>query len=449
MGVIDVEQPEGVIVQFGGQTPLKLAVPLREAGVPMWGTSVDSIDIAEDRQRFGALALVHGILVPEHGTAMTMDDAIKVAHEIGFPVVVRPSYVLGGRAMAIVYDESSLREYVTLAMEAAPGHPILVDRFLEDAIELDVDAVCDGTDVVIAGVMQHIEEAGIHSGDSTTIIPPYIITQRDQDRIRRRTIELAKALRVVGLMNVQYAIAHGDLYVLEVNPRASRTVPYVSKATGVPFAKIAAKVMAGMTLRELGLTSEPRVDGYFVKAPVFPFGRFPREDTVLGPEMKSTGEVMGSSPIFGEAYAKALLGAGVRLPHGGTAFISVNDNDKRPVIVQLAKDLAELGFKVIATSGTREFLEHNGVDAGLVWKVHESERPNIVDRMINGEVKLIINTPLGRKSFYDDTYIRRTALQHGITCLTTLSAATAAVDGIRSLREGVATITTLQEQHGR
>jgi carbamoyl-phosphate synthase large subunit len=447
--IVELEKPEGVIVQFGGQTPLKLAKALAEAGVPMWGTSVDSIDIAEDRERFGALAREHHILVPDHGTAMSIDEALEVAHEIGFPVVVRPSYVLGGRAMAIVYDEASLREYVTLAMEAAPGHPILVDRFLEDAIELDVDAVSDGRDVVIAGVMQHIEEAGIHSGDSTTIIPPYIITQRDQDRIRRRTIELAKALNVVGLMNVQYAIAHNDLYVLEVNPRASRTVPYVSKATGVPFAKIAAKVMAGKTLRELGITSEPRVEGYFVKAPVFPFGRFPREDTLLGPEMKSTGEVMGSSPIFGEAYAKALLGAGVGLPRGGTAFISVNDNDKRPTIVQLAKDLAALGFRIIATSGTREFLEHNGVDAGLVWKVHESERPNIVDRMINAEVTLVINTPLGRKSFYDDTYIRRTALQHGITCLTTLSAATAAVDGIRALREGVATIATLQEQHGR
>ena len=447
--IVELEKPEGVIVQFGGQTPLKLAKALADAGVPMWGTSVDSIDIAEDRERFGALAREHHILVPDHGTAMSIDEALKVAHEIGFPVVVRPSYVLGGRAMAIVYDEASLREYVTLAMEAAPGHPILVDRFLEDAIELDVDAVSDGHDVVIAGVMQHIEEAGIHSGDSTTIIPPYIITQRDQDRIRRRTIELAKALNVIGLMNVQYAIAHNDLYVLEVNPRASRTVPYVSKATGVPFAKIAAKVMAGMTLRELGITSEPRVEGYFVKAPVFPFGRFPREDTLLGPEMKSTGEVMGSSPIFGEAYAKALLGAGVGLPRGGTAFISVNDNDKRPTIVQLAKDLAALGFRIIATSGTREFLEHNGVDAGLVWKVHENERPNIVDRMINAEVTLIINTPLGRKSFYDDTYIRRTALQHGITCLTTLSAATAAVDGIRALREGVATITTLQEQHTR
>src|SRR2546423_2479878 len=447
--IVDLEKPEGVIVQFGGQTPLKLAKALAEAGVPMWGTSVESIDIAEDRERFGVMAKQYDILVPDHGTAMTEAEGLDVARRIGFPVVVRPSYVLGGRAMAIVYEESSLREYIGYAMEAAPGHPILIDRFLEDAIELDVDAVSDGRDVVIAGVMEHIQEAGIHSGDSTTVIPPYIIGLREQDRVRRRTVQLAKALNVIGLMNVQYAIYHGDLYVLEVNPRASRTVPYVSKATGVPFAKIAAKVMAGMSLRELGLTYEPKVKDYFVKAPVFPFGRFPREDTVLGPEMKSTGEVMGSAPTFGEAYAKALLGAGIDLPREGTAFLSVNDNDKRPVIVQLAKDLAELGFKVIATSGTREFLEHNGVDAGLVWQVHEDERPNIVDRMINAEVTLIINTPLGRKSFYDDTYIRRTALQHGITCLTTLSAATAAVDGIRSLREGVATIATLQEQHGR
>ena len=447
--IVELEKPEGVIVQFGGQTPLKLAKSLAAAGVPMWGTSVESIDIAEDRERFGTLAEEHQILVPEHGTGMSEGEAIEVARRIGFPVVVRPSYVLGGRAMAIVYDESNLREYIGYAMEAAPGHPILIDRFLEDAIELDVDAISDGHDVVIAGVMEHIEEAGIHSGDSTTVIPPYIIGLREQDRVRRRTVQLAKALNVIGLMNVQYAIYHGDLYVLEVNPRASRTVPYVSKATGVPFAKIAAKVMAGMSLQELGLTHEPRVVDYFVKAPVFPFGRFPREDTVLGPEMKSTGEVMGSAPTFGEAYAKALLGAGVDLPLGGTAFMSVNDNDKRPVVVQLAKDLAQLGFKVVATSGTRDFLENNGVEAGLAFKVHESERPNIVDRMINGEVTLIINTPLGKKSFYDDTYIRRTALQHGISCLTTLTAATAAVDGIRSLREGVKTITTLQEQHAR
>jgi carbamoyl-phosphate synthase large subunit len=447
--IVELEKPEGVIVQFGGQTPLKLAKSLAAAGVPMWGTSVESIDIAEDRERFGALAAEHEILVPENGTGMNVAEALEVARRIGFPVVVRPSYVLGGRAMAIVYDEPNLREYVGYAMEAAPGHPILIDRFLEDAIELDVDAISDGKDVVIAGVMEHIEEAGIHSGDSTTVIPPYIIGLREQDRVRRRTVQLAKALGVIGLMNVQYAIYHGDLYVLEVNPRASRTVPYVSKATGVPFAKIAAKVMAGMSLRELGLTYEPKVKEYFVKAPVFPFGRFPREDTVLGPEMKSTGEVMGSAPTFGEAYAKALLGAGIDLPREGTAFLSVNDNDKRPVIVQLAKDLAQLSFRVIATSGTRDYLQNNGVESGLAFKVHESERPNIVDRMINGEVTLIINTPLGKKSFYDDTYIRRTALQHGISCLTTLTAATAAVDGIRSLREGIKTITTLQEQHAR
>jgi carbamoyl-phosphate synthase large subunit len=445
--IVDLEKPEGVIVQFGGQTPLKLAKALAEAGVPMWGTSVESIDMAEDRERFGALARQFKILVPEHGTAMNEDEAVEVALRIGFPVVVRPSYVLGGRAMAIVYDEPTLREYVGYAMEAAPGHPILIDRFLEDAIELDVDAICDGHDVVIAGVMEHIEEAGIHSGDSTAVIPPYILGHRDQDRIRRRTVELAKALEVVGLMNVQYAIVHGELYVLEVNPRASRTVPYVSKATGIPFAKVAAKVMAGMTLRQLGVTQEPFVQEYFVKAPVFPFNRFPREDTVLGPEMKSTGEVMGSSRSFGEAYAKALLAAGTTLPLRGTAFLSVNDNDKRPVVVTLAKDLTALGFKIVATSGTREFLEKNGVRAQQVWKVHENERPNVVDRMINGEITLVINTPLGRKSFYDDTYIRRTALQHGIACITTLSAAAACVEGIRSLREGVHSIAALQEQH--
>ncbi|MCU1244406.1 MAG: carbamoyl-phosphate synthase, large subunit [Acidobacteria bacterium] len=446
--IVDLEKPDGVIVQFGGQTPLKLAKALEEAGVPMWGTSVDSIDVAEDRERFGQLVREHGILVPAHGSAKSEADALQIAQRIGFPVVVRPSYVLGGRGMAIVYDDESLREYMRYAVEIAPGHPILIDSFLEDAIEIDVDAIADGTDVVIAGVMQHIEEAGIHSGDSTTVIPPYIITQRDQDRIRRRTVQLAKALGVVGLMNVQYAIFHGELYVLEVNPRASRTVPYVSKATGVSFAKLAAKVMAGHTLRSLGLTSEPRVHGYFVKAPVFPFNRFPAEDTVLGPEMKSTGEVMGSSHNFGEAYAKALLGAGVRLPLEGTAFLSVNDNDKRPLVVQLARDLFNLGFRLIATAGTREFLVKHGIEVGLAFKVHEVERPNVVDRMINREVSLVINTPLGKSAFYDDTYIRRTALHLGIPCITTLSAATACVDGIRAIKEGVSTITSLQEQHG-
>ncbi|HEX8171100.1 MAG TPA: carbamoyl-phosphate synthase large subunit [Thermoanaerobaculia bacterium] len=444
--IVELEKPEGVIVQFGGQTPLKLANALAAAGVPMWGTSVDSIDIAEDRERFGELTRAHGILVPAHGSALDENEAVEIAERVGYPVVVRPSYVLGGRAMAIVYDEEALRGYMARAVEAAPGHPILVDHFLEDAIEIDVDAIGDGTDVVIAGVMQHIEEAGIHSGDSTTVIPPYMITHRDQDKIRRRTIELAKALKVIGLMNVQYAIYRNELYVLEVNPRASRTVPYVSKATGVSFAKIAAKVMAGQSLASLGLTGEPRVEGYFVKAPVFPFNRFPREDTVLGPEMKSTGEVMGSSRHFGEAYAKALLSAGTKLPLEGTAFISINDNDKRPHVANLARDLVALGFRIIATAGTREFLLKNGVDADLVPKVHES-RPNIVDKMINGEVALVINTPFGKSAFVDDTYIRKSALQLNIPCITTLTAATACVEGIRALREGITTFAALQEQH--
>ncbi|HJQ37763.1 MAG TPA: carbamoyl-phosphate synthase large subunit [Thermoanaerobaculia bacterium] len=444
--IVQLEKPEGVIVQFGGQTPLKLAKSLADAGVPMWGTSVDSIDIAEDRERFGELAKTHGILVPKNGSAMNESEALDVARHVGYPVVVRPSYVLGGRAMAIVYDEAALSAYMARAVEAAPGHPILVDHFLEDAIEIDVDAVGDGQEVVVAGVMEHIEEAGIHSGDSTTVIPPYIIGHSQQDKIRRRTIELARALNVIGLMNVQYAIYNGELYVLEVNPRASRTVPYVSKATGVSFAKIAAKVMAGHSLRSLGLTTEPRVQGYFVKAPVFPFNRFPREDTVLGPEMKSTGEVMGSSHSFGEAYAKALLGAGTKLPLEGCAFISVNDNDKRPMVAHLARELTALGFRIIATGGTREFLMKNGVESELVMKVHEA-RPNVVDRMINGEVALAINTPFGKSAFVDDTYIRRTALQMNIPCITTLTAATACVEGIRSLKEGASSFAALQEQH--
>jgi carbamoyl-phosphate synthase large subunit len=444
--IIELEKPEGVIVQFGGQTPLKLAKQLAEAGAPMWGTSVDSIDVAEDRERFGELASQHGILVPAHGTALNQTEALQIAARIGYPVVVRPSYVLGGRAMAIVYDEQTLERYMAQAVEAAPGHPILIDHFLEDAIEIDVDAVSDGDEVIVAGVMEHIELAGIHSGDSTTVIPPYIIGRRDQDRIRRRTVELAKALNVIGLMNVQYAIQHGDLYVLEVNPRASRTVPYVSKATGVSFAKIAAKVMAGHSLASLGLTTEPRVNGYFVKAPVFPFNRFPREDTLLGPEMKSTGEVMGSSASFGEAFAKALLGAGTRLPLEGTAFLSINDNDKRPHVLHLARELAALGFRLIATGGTREFLIKHGIEADLVWKVHES-RPNIVDRMINGDIALAINTPFGKSAFVDDTYIRRVALQMNIPCITTLTAATACVEGIRSLKEGASSFAALQEQH--
>jgi carbamoyl-phosphate synthase large subunit len=446
LAIVDVEKPAGVIVQFGGQTPLKLADELAAAGVPLWGTSTDSIDLAEDRDRFGKLLDGAGILTPPHGSATSAEEAIAVADRIGYPIVVRPSYVLGGRAMAIVYDREALQHYMTWAVEAAPDHPILIDRFLEDAFELDVDAISDGKQVVVAGVMQHIEEAGIHSGDSTTVIPPYMISQRDQDRIRRRTVELSKLLNVVGLMNIQFAIANGELYVLEVNPRASRTVPYVSKATGIPFAKIAAKVIAGKTLEELGLTAEPKVGRYYVKAPVFPFSRFPREDTILGPEMKSTGEVMGNAASFGEAYAKALLGAGLKLPLRGTAFISVNENDKRDLVVELARELRVLGFALVATRGTREFLESHGVAAELVLKVHEG-RPHIVDRMINDDIDLVINTPFGRSAFYDDAYIRRTALQHGIPLITTLSAAAASVEGIRAWQTGRETLSSIQEQY--
>ncbi|MCA1733769.1 MAG: carbamoyl-phosphate synthase large subunit, partial [Acidobacteria bacterium] len=445
--IVELEKPEGVIIQFGGQTPLKLAGALEKAGVPLWGTSTDSIDLAEDRERFGRLLNEAGIPIPDHGTATSEKEALEVAERIGFPVVVRPSYVLGGRAMAIVWDDETLRSYMRDAVKASPDRPVLVDRFLQNAFEVDVDAISDGKRVVIAGVMQHIEEAGIHSGDSTTVIPPYMISQRDQDRIRRRTHQLAHLLNVVGLMNIQFAIAGEELYVLEVNPRASRTIPYVSKATGLSFAWLAAQVMSGKTLDELGLTSEPKTPCYFVKAPVFPFNRFPKEDTVLGPEMKSTGEVMGSSDIFGEAYAKALLGAGVDLPLGGTAFLSVNLDDKKPLVIQLARELRELGFELIATRGTREFLEQHGVPAQLVLKVHEG-RPNIVDKMINQEIQLIINTPLGRSAYYDDTYIRKNALARSIPCLTTLSAAAASVEGIRALQSGADSVSSLQEQHG-
>jgi carbamoyl-phosphate synthase large subunit len=446
--IIDLEKPTGVIVQFGGQTPLKLADDLAKAGAPLWGTSTDSIDLAEDRDRFGQLLDDAGIVAPKHGSASSAEEAIAVAQRIGYPLVVRPSYVLGGRAMAIVYEESALDRYMREAVQAAPDRPILLDRFLEDAFELDVDAISDGTDVVIAGIMQHIEEAGIHSGDSTTVIPAYMISPRDLDRIRRVTRQLADLLKVIGLMNIQFAIAGGELYVLEVNPRASRTVPYVSKATGVPFAKLAAKVMAGKTLRELGLHGEPKLDHYYVKAPVFPFGRFPREDTVLGPEMKSTGEVMGNGSTFGEAYFKALLGAGAQLPTSGCAFISVNQNDKRPLVVQIARELLALGFTLVATGGTRDFLEGQGVAADRVLKVHEG-RPNITDLMINDEIALVINTPFGPSAYYDDTYIRRIALQRGIPCVTTLSAAVACAEGIRAMQSGGSRMTTLQEQHGK
>ena len=450
MEVIETERSAGgevsCLVQFGGQTPLKLSLALQNAGVRILGTSPDSIDLAEDRQRFAALLQEMNITQPASGTATSRAEARQVAAAIGFPVVVRPSYVLGGRAMAIVYDVGTLDRYMTHAVDASPEHPILVDRFLEDAFEFDVDAVADATGaVVIGGIMEHIEEAGIHSGDSSCVVPPFICPERHLNTIRDHTRRIARALKVVGLMNVQYAIKDDVVYVLEVNPRASRTVPYLSKATGVSLAKVAAKVMAGRTLAELGLTGDLDVAGVFVKSPVFPFVRFPGVDTILGPEMKSTGEVMGGSTSFGVAFAKAQLSVGQRLPEGGTAFVSVNNDDKAS-LMPIARDLVELGFHLLATRGTAAYLRAYGLDVDVVFKVNEG-RPNIADEIVNRKVDLIVNTPLGRESFFDDRAVRRAAMMNEVPCITTLTGAAAAVSAIRALRQQGLTVRALQDYH--
>jgi carbamoyl-phosphate synthase large subunit len=446
MEIVAVEKPDGVIVQFGGQTPLNLALKLQEAGVPIIGTSPERIDLAEDRKRFGQLLSELDIPQPQNGTALCLEDARKVAAEIGYPVLVRPSYVLGGRAMSIVYDQPSLDEYMTTAVEVSPERPVLIDRFLEDAFEYDVDAVCDGEQVIIAGVMEHIEQAGIHSGDSTCILPPIMINLTLLDRMKRFTEKLGKALRVVGLMNIQFAIQKDVVYVLEVNPRASRTIPYVSKATGVPLAKIAARVMTGEKLRDLGLTEELRVKHCFVKSPVFPFSRFPGVDSILGPEMKSTGEVMGVADSFGSAFAKAQLSAGLRLPQNGTIFLSVNDSDKE-TLFPIARDFESLGFQLMATTGTHNFLTSKGVRSEAIFKAGEG-RPNVVDLIKSKKIGLIINTPLGRQSQFDEKSIRRAATQWGVACITTLSGAAAAANAIRTLQREKLSVRTLQEYHG-
>ncbi|MGH9410080.1 MAG: carbamoyl-phosphate synthase large subunit, partial [Vicinamibacterales bacterium] len=450
MAIIEREQSAGgevvCAVQFGGQTPLKLALPLQHAGVAIVGTSPDSIDLAEDRERFSGLLEELGIPQPPSGTASSPEQAREVAVRIGFPLVVRPSYVLGGRAMAIVYDMAALDRYMSTAVQASPERPVLIDKFLEDAVELDVDAVADATGaVVIGGIMEHIEEAGIHSGDSSCVVPPYRVPQRHLDQIREFTRRIARALRVVGLMNTQFAIKDGTVYVLEVNPRASRTVPYLSKATGVPLAKVAARVMVGTTLDQLGLTDDLEVSGVFVKTPVFPFVRFPGVDTILGPEMKSTGEVMGGASTFGSAFAKAQLAAGIKLPAGGTAYISVSNHDK-PAVVQIARDLIGLGFKLIATRGTASFLRAHGIDADIVFKVNEG-RPHIGDEILNNHVQLVINTPLGRESLFDDRIVRRTAMMQQVACITTLTGAAAAVNAIKALHTDGLTVRSLQEYH--
>jgi carbamoyl-phosphate synthase large subunit len=431
----------GVIVQLGGQTPLKLAAALEAAEIPILGTSPDAIDLAEDRKRFQKLLRQLGLRQPDNGTAISAAEAVAVAEEIGYPVVIRPSYVLGGRAMEIVHNAAGLNQYMAKAVQVSGSSPVLIDRYLQDAIEVDVDAVADGREVYIAGVMEHIEEAGIHSGDSACSIPPYTLPPFIVDEIRRQTTALAHALGVVGLMNVQYAVKESDVYVLEVNPRGSRTVPFVAKATGVPIAKIAARVMAGETLADLLPAARPRPH-VAVKEAVFPFARFPNVDLILGPEMKSTGEVMGLDVDFGRAFLKSQLGAGVELPRSGTVFVSVRDRDKA-AMVEICRKLVSLGFGLVATRGTAVFLEEQGIVVEQVRKVLEG-RPHIVDRMLSGGVQLVFNTTEGVQAISDSFSLRRTALTNAIPYYTTVAGARAAVEAIAALKSGNLEVAPLQ-----
>ena len=448
MNIVDVEKPTGVIVQFGGQTPLNLAMRLHEAGVPIIGTSPDSIDLAEDRKRFGALLSELGIPQPENGTAVSIEGARLIAERVGYPVLVRPSYVLGGRAMAIVYDEDSLDEYMRTAVDFSHDRPVLIDKFLEQAAEFDVDALADDSACVIAGIQEHIEEAGIHSGDSSCALPPVRIAEEHLETMRHYTRRLATALTVKGLMNIQFAIKDDRVYVLEVNPRASRTVPFVSKATGVPLARIGALVMAGRKLKDFDLPEDLTVDRFYIKSPVFPFAKFPGVDPVLSPEMHSTGEVMGIGESFGEAYAKAMTAAGLELPESGTAFISVNEADKGQAVL-LARRLSRLGFDLMATIGTVARLREVGLECATVFKVNEG-RPNIADHIKQGEIALVINTPLGRTSHYDEQAIRRAALQYNVPCVTTMTGAHALVEALGSrANQKEIEVHALQELHGK
>ena len=443
--IVEREQPLGVIVQLGGQTPLKLTRALDACGVPILGTSPDAIDIAEDRRRFEAIARELGIQQPPNGTATNADGAIAVAERIGYPVLVRPSYVLGGRAMEIVYEPETLRRYFDKAILVSEDRPVLIDRFLEDAYEVDVDAIADGTDVVIGGVMQHIEDAGIHSGDSACVLPPYIISEANLDTMREHTAAMARALGVVGLINVQFAIKDGTVYVLEVNPRASRTIPFVSKAIGVSLASIAARVMAGETLAALGFTREIIPEFVAVKEAVFPFDKFRESEPILGPEMRSTGEVMGISDSFGSAFAKAQLAAGNGLPTSGSILVTVNEADK-PTVAPIVRRFHEMGFRILATTGTATYLKARGIPVESVLKVHEG-RPNCIDLILDGQVQMLINTPLGKHSQRDDYSMRRAAVSHRVAYTTTMSAASAAADAILSIRLRTPIVRSLQEWH--
>ncbi len=444
MNIVDHEKPDGILVQFGGQTPLNIASELEALGAPIWGTSVDTIDLAEDRERFNALMSELGISQPAGATILTREEAIQAADDIGYPVLIRPSYVLGGRGMAIVFDESELLKWIDENVEWT-GHPVLIDKFLDDAYEVDVDALSDGEHVTIGGIMQHIEEAGIHSGDSACVLPPYRISYFHVDIIREYTQRIGKAMGVKGLFNIQFAVKDDEVYVLEVNPRASRTVPFVSKATGHPLASYAAQIAAGKTLAELDFLTEPKVDGFFIKEAVFPFQKFPGVDARLGPEMRSTGEVMGHASSFGHAFIKAQSAAGVPLPLSGTVCISVNDFDKGAVS-KIARELSTLGFKIIATEGTANWLNSLGIQTDTVNKLSDGS-PHIVDMMLDGQIDLMINTPLGSQAHNDGIEIRSQAYALGVPIITTMSAAVASVQGIKRIHAKPLSVKSLQDHH--
>ena len=440
---MEVEKPFGVIVQFGGQTPLKLAVSLMKAGVPIIGTSPDNIDRAEDRKRFAEVMNTLKLKQPANGTATSFQEAKNIAAEIGYPVVVRPSYVLGGRAMEIVYNQERLEYYMKHAVEASPEHPILVDDFLENAIEVDVDAISDGTDVVIGGVMEHIEEAGIHSGDSACSLPPYSLAPQIISNIEEQACSLARELNVIGLLNIQFAVKDDEVFIIEVNPRASRTIPFVSKTTGVPLAKLAALVMTGKTLKELGVVEKTSVSHIAVKESVFPFNKFDNVDILLGPEMKSTGEVMGIDQSFGMAFAKAQLSIGIILPAKGSVFISVKDVDK-PDALMIAKEFSELGYYIVATKGTAQYLNDHNLKAVPINKVKEGS-PHIVENIENGDIQYVVNTTFGEQSIKDSFSLRRASLNTNIPYYTTIAGSFALLKALRALKDNNMKVTSLQE----